>query len=64
MDSLLVRCGPLPVLVDFRDAGQSYEKEVLSNGTGIELGQIPELHFQLASDVGDAEIQILTTYLP
>lgn len=60
MKGKLVKCGALPVLVEFREANQADEKIIRSNATGVPIGQIPELHFKLASDGGDDDIEILT----
>lgn len=40
-------CDQLPLIVEFKDVLPETDRELLSNGTGLTIGQIPELRFKI-----------------
>lgn len=57
----LVRCGNVPLLVEFNEASSNDETLARSNNTGVPIGQIPVLNFKLSWTDPEADaIEVLT----
>lgn len=58
--SRVILCGYSPLLVEFKDAFEDKFNVFFSNGTGLTVGQIPELSFRIADpSTNDSDIQII-----